>query len=335
MKEAYLYEKANGKAVKCKLCAHRCTIAPGKEGICRVRENRGGTLYSLVYGKAVARNVDPIEKKPFFHFLPGSSSFSIATVGCNFHCSYCQNFDISQMVRDGNEIIGESLPPEDVVRLAVEYDCRSISYTYTEPTIFMEYAYDTACFAKEKGLKNNFVTNGYMTEEALKFVRPNLDAANIDLKAFTDKFYTDMCGAKLEPVLSSIAGMKRLGIWVEVTTLIIPTLNDSPHELREIAEFIKSVGEEIPWHVSRFHPTYRVNDTPATPADILRKAREIGREAGLRYVYTGNIPGDDGENTYCYQCGKLLIRRYGFQVIENVIVDAKCPQCGAVIDGVF
>jgi pyruvate formate lyase activating enzyme len=174
-----------------------------------------------------------------------------------------------------------------------------------------------------------------MTEEALKFVRPNLDAANVDLKAFTDKFYSDMCGARLEPVLSSIAGMKRLGIWVEVTTLIIPTLNDSPHELREIAEFIKGVGEEIPWHVSRFHPTYRVNDTPATPADILRKAREIGREAGLRYVYTGNIPGDDGENTYCYQCGKLLIRRYGFQVIENVIGDAKCPQCGAVIDGVF
>ena len=335
MKEAYLYEKANGKAVKCKLCAHRCTIAPGKEGTCRVRENRGGTLYSLVYGKAVARNVDPIEKKPFFHFLPGSSSFSIATVGCNFHCSYCQNFDISQMVRDENEIIGETLPPEDVVRLAVEYDCRSISYTYTEPTIFMEYAYDTACLAREKGLKNNFVTNGYMTEEALRFIHPNLDAANVDLKAFTDKFYTDMCGARLEPVLSSIAGMKRLGIWVEVTTLIIPTLNDSPHELREIAEFIKGVGEEIPWHVSRFHPTCRVNDTPATPADILRKAREIGREAGLRYVYTGNIPGDDGENTYCYQCGKLLIRRYGFQVIENVIGDAKCPQCGAVIDGVF
>jgi pyruvate formate lyase activating enzyme len=335
MKEAYLYKKEAGGEVRCELCAHRCIIAPGKKGICRVRENRGGTLYSLVYGKAVARNIDPIEKKPFFHFLPASSSFSIATVGCNFRCSYCQNFDISQMVRDGNEIIGENLPPEDVVRLAVEHDCQSISYTYTEPTIFMEYAYDTARLAKEKGLKNNFVTNGYMTEEALRFVHPNLDAANIDLKAFTEKFYTDMCGAKLEPVLSSIAGMKRLGIWVEVTTLIIPTLNDSPHELREIAEFIRGVGEEIPWHVSRFHPTYRVNDTPATPADTLKKAREIGREAGLRYVYTGNIPGDDGENTYCYQCGKLLIRRYGFQVIENVIVDAKCPQCEAVIDGVF
>lgn len=335
MKEAFLYEKVGDGKVKCNLCSHRCVIAEGGKGICQVRENRGGTLYSLVYGKAVAKNVDPIEKKPFFHFLPGSYSFSVATVGCNFRCSFCQNFEISQTVRDEGRVIGEEFLPEDIVRCAVGHNCESISYTYTEPTIFMEYAYDTACLAKEKGIRNNFVTNGYMTEEALDFLHPRLDAANVDLKAFSDKFYTEMCGAKLKPVLSSIAKMKSLGIWVEVTTLIIPTMNDSSGELRQIAEFIKSVGEEIPWHVSRFHPTYRVNDIPSTSTDILDKAREIGREAGLRYVYTGNLPGDDGENTYCYKCGKLLIRRYGFRVLENVLIDGKCPECGAKIDGVF
>lgn len=335
MKEAYLYEKMADGKVKCNLCNHRCVIFPGKRGICGVRENREGVFYSSVYGKAAAKNVDPVEKKPFFHFLPGSYSFSIATVGCNFRCSFCQNFEISQAVRDEGRVIGEELLPEDIVRYAVENNCRSISYTYTEPTIFMEYAYDTACLAKEKGIRNNFVTNGYMTEDALNFFHPHLDAANVDLKAFSDKFYAEMCGAKLKPVLSSIAKMKSLGIWVEITTLVIPTMNDSPEELRQIAEFIKSVGEEIPWHVSRFHPTYRVNDIPSTSTDILDKAREIGREAGLRYVYIGNLPGDDGENTYCYRCGKLLIHRCGFQVLENVVTDGKCPECGAKIDGVF
>ena len=335
MKEAYLYEKLDENNLRCKLCSHRCIIAPGKRGICRVRENRDGKLYSLVYERAAARNIDPIEKKPFFHFLPSSHSFSIATVGCNFNCAFCQNSDISQIVRNDGEIIGEKLTPESIVELAAAHSCKSISYTYTEPTIFMEYACDTARIAKKKGIKNNFVTNGYMTKEALNFLHPNLDAANVDLKAFSDKFYRQMCGAKLKPVLSSIEEMKRLGIWVEVTTLIIPSLNDSDKELREIAEFIKNTGEEIPWHLSRFHPTYKVNNIPSTPVETLRRARKIGKEAGLRYVYSGNVPGDDGENTYCYSCGKPLIRRFGFQMLENVIVEGKCPRCGAVIDGVF
>ncbi len=335
MKEAYLYDKIDGEKTRCKLCSHRCVIAEGAKGVCKVRENRGGTLYSLVYGKAIAKNIDPIEKKPFFHFLPGSFSLSIATVGCNFRCPYCQNSDISQVVRDDGRIVGGDISPEDIVGDAIGHNCQSISYTYTEPTIFMEYAYDTACLAKEKSIRNNFVTNGYMTEEALKFFHPRLDAANVDLKAFTEKFYKEMCGGKLEAVLSSIREMKRMGVWVEVTTLIIPTKNDSPGELRKIAEFIKSVGEDIPWHVSRFHPTYRVNDIRATSVEMLRKASEIGKEVGLRYVYTGNVPGDDGENTYCYSCQKLLIRRYGFEVLENAIVDGKCPQCGTRIDGVF
>ena len=335
MKEAYLYEKLGGKKVKCNLCSHRCVIPEGKAGICQVRENRGGILYSLVYGKAAANNVDPIEKKPFFHFLPGSYSFSIATVGCNFHCRNCQNFDISQIVRDNSRITGEDFSPDEAVRHAVEYDCKSISYTYTEPAIFLEYSYETACIARRKGIRNNFVTNGFMTEEALDFFHPNLDAANVDLKSFRETFYKEMCGGRLKPVLSSIKKMKDLGIWIEVTTLIIPTMNDSTEELREIAEFIRDVGDDVPWHVSRFHPTYRVDNIPSTPIEVLRKAREIGMEAGLRYVYIGNVPGDDGENTYCYKCGKLLIKRSGFQVFENLITDSKCSGCGTVIDGVF
>ena len=335
MKEAYLYDKIEGEKVKCKLCSHRCVVAKGAKGVCKVRENRGGTLYTLVYGKAIAKNIDPIEKKPFFHFLPGSHSLSIATAGCNFRCSYCQNFDISQVVRDDGRIVGDNILPEDIVDDAIGYNSQSISYTYTEPTIFMEYAYDTACLAKEKGIRNNFVTNGYMTEESLRFFHPNLDAANVDLKAFTDEFYSEMCGGKLEPVLSSIREMKGMGVWVEVTTLLIPGKNDSPEELRQIAEFIKGVGEDIPWHVSRFYPTYRVNDIRPTSVEMLQKAREIGKEVGLRYVYTGNVPGDDGENTYCYSCGKVLVRRHGFKVLKNIIVDSKCPQCAATIDGVF
>jgi len=337
MKEAMFYEKLEDKMVKCNLCSHRCSrIADSKRGICGVRENKDGKLYSLVYGKAVARSVDPIEKKPLFHFLPGSRSYSIATVGCNFRCRNCQNFDISQLPKERNIIVGQDVSPEEIVSAAKRNNCKSIAYTYSEPTIFFEYAYDTAKLAKKEGIKNVFVTNGYITEEALKEISLYLDAANIDLKSFSDDFYRKNCGARLKPVLDSIRLYKSLGIWTEITTLIIPSLNDSEEELHKIAEFIKNeVGEETPWHITQFYPTYKLIDLPRTPVTILRKAREIGLEAGLRYVYEGNVPGENGENTYCHNCGKLLIRRFGYSIIENKIKNSACTYCGAEIDGVI
>ncbi|MFH2012259.1 MAG: AmmeMemoRadiSam system radical SAM enzyme [Pseudomonadota bacterium] len=334
MKEAMLYDKLKDGKVKCNLCNHRCTIAPLKRGICGVRENREGILYSLIYNKAISSNIDPIEKKPVFHLFPGSGSFSIATVGCNFKCLHCQNSEISQMPRDHDRIIGRDLSPKEIVSEAIKRKCKSISYTYTEPTIFFEYAYDTAELAHKQGIKNVFVTNGYMTKEALHTIKPYLDAANVDLKAFSDDFYKDICGAKLNFVLDSIRTLKEIGVWVEITTLIIPTTNDSEEELRSIAEFIKEVGEEIPWHVSAFYPTYKLLDRPRTSAKTLNRAREIGLETGLRYVYCGNIPGDEGENTYCYNCKELLIERYGYQILQNRVKGALCPDCGAKIDGI-
>jgi pyruvate formate lyase activating enzyme len=335
MKEAYLYEKLKDKKVRCNLCNHRCIIQDGKAGICQVRKNIDGVLYSLVYEKAIASHIDPIEKKPLFHFYPGSRSFSIATIGCNFKCLHCQNADISQFPRERGGIIGEDLSCEKIVELAQKNNCKSISYTYTEPTIFFEYAYDTACLAKQKGIYNNFVTNGYMTKEALDFISPYLNAANVDLKAFSNEFYKKICGAKLEPVLESLKYMKKLGIWLEVTTLIIPTLNDSEKELKEIAEFIlKELGSDVPWHVSQFYPTYKLSNLYHTPVATLRKAREIGLEVGLKYVYTGNVVGDEGENTFCYNCHKTLIKRFGYHIREYNISDGKCKFCNAKIDGI-
>ena len=336
MREAMFYEKLDDNLVNCNLCSHRCSrIADSKRGICGVRENRGGKLYSLVYGKVVARSVDPIEKKPLFHFLPGSRSYSIATVGCNFRCDNCQNYDISQLPKVRGIIVGEDVSPEEIVLAAKLNNCASIAYTYSEPTIFFEYAYDIAKLASKEGIKNVFVTNGYITPEALREISPYLDAANIDLKSFSDDFYRKNCGALLEPVLDSIRLYKSLGIWTEITTLIIPTLNDSEEELRKIAEFIKNeVGEETPWHITQFHPTYKLIDLPKTPVTILRRAREIGLETGLRYVYEGNVPGETGENTYCHNCGKTLVQRFGYHIQENKIKNSACTYCGAKIDGV-
>ncbi len=335
MKIAMFQETKEGKKVKCGLCSHRCLIAPGKRGICWVRENTDGTLYSLVYNKVIAQNIDPIEKKPLFHFQPGSLSYSIATPGCNFRCMHCQNADISQMPRDHEgTIAGRDAPPAEIVELAKKYRCASISYTYTEPTIYFELAYDTARLAHEAGLKNVFVTNGYITPEALETIRPYLHAANIDLKGFTDDFYKKTCGARLQPVLDAIRLYKQFGIWIEITTLVIPGLNDSDAELRGIAQFVKSVGEEIPWHVSAFYPTYKLTDRPRTPRSTLQRARQIGLDAGLRYVYEGNVPGE-GEDTFCWGCKNRLVRRTGFFVEENNIKDGKCPHCGTKIDGIW
>jgi len=336
MQEARFYEKKEEGKVHCHLCAHECKIDPGKRGLCHVRENQEGTLFTLVYGMVVAENIDPIEKKPLFHFLPGSRSYSIATAGCNFMCLHCQNYDISQFPKKhGGKIPGMARSPEAIVREAKANRCATISYTYTEPTIFLEFAQDTARLAQEQGIKNVFVSNGFMTAESAKALAEVIEGDNIDLKSFRDDFYRKVCKARLQPVLDTIERLKRAGVWIEVTTLIIPGHNDSVEELTEIAQFIKGVGPEIPWHVSAFHPTYQMMDRPRTAAEILLKAREIGLTAGLRYVYTGNIPGQGGENTYCYSCGEVLIERLGYAIKGFILQDGKCPKCQTAIDGVW
>jgi pyruvate formate lyase activating enzyme len=336
MKEAMFYEQeGEGQLVRCGLCRFRCLIGDGARGICAVRENRGGTLYSLVYGKLCAEHVDPIEKKPLFHVMPGSKTYSIATVGCNFHCRHCQNYVISQVDLNTPIQEGEDLTPQEVVQRAIDNQCSSISYTYTEPTIFFEFAYDTARCAREAGLKNIFVTNGYISREALVTIAPFLDAANIDLKGFSEEFYRDVIHARLSEVLDSIVEYRKQGIWLELTTLLIPGLNDSESELRGMAEFIvTNLGIDTPWHVSQFHPTYKLTDRSRTPVATLRRAYDIGRAAGLRYVYEGNVPGEGGENTCCPSCSTLLIKRYGYIIEAGRIRGGACPDCGTTIAGI-
>jgi len=334
MKEAMFYKQEGDHQVRCGLCRFRCLINDGARGICAVRENQGGTLYSLVYGKLCTEHVDPIEKKPLFHVMPGSRSYSIATVGCNFHCKHCQNYTISQVDRNA-PVRGKEQTPEEIVQRAIASDCHSISYTYTEPTIFFEFAYDTARIAHEAGLKNVFVTNGYITSEALAIIAPFLDAANIDLKGFTEGFYRDVVHARLSEVLDSIIEYRKQGIWLELTTLVIPGLNDSDGELQGIAEFIAAnLGVDTPWHVSQFYPTYKLIDLPRTPVATLRRARDIGLAAGLHYVYEGNVPGEGGENTYCPSCSTLLIKRYGYVIETARIINGTCPDCGTAIAGI-
>jgi len=292
MHEALLYEKLEGKNVRCFLCNHGCLISDKNRGICGVRENRNGKLYSLVYGKIIAEHIDPIEKKPLYRFLPRTFSLSIATIGCNFKCLHCQNADISQFTKwkISADIVGEEKKPEEIVKDAIKAKCPSISYTYTEPTVFLEFALDCMKLAKEKGLKNVWVSNGYMTKDALDLIAPYLDATNVDLKAFTEKFYSDVCGAKLQPVLDNLQDIKKRGIHLEITTLIIPGKNDSEKELKQIAEFIKKeLGKDVPWHVSRFFPTYKMAETMPTPREKIYRAVEIGKSVGLKYVYPGNV----------------------------------------------
>jgi pyruvate formate lyase activating enzyme len=335
IKEAMLYEKLDDQRVHCNLCAHRCTIKPDRRGICGVRENRNGVLYSLVYGTLIAEHIDPIEKKPFFHVYPASKSYSIATVGCNFSCDFCQNHDISQMPRSTLMITGNDILPAEIVSQAKKSGSKTIAYTYTEPTVYCELAYDTAKIAHKQGLKNVFVTNGFMTTEAIERIAPYLTAANVDLKSFRDEFYKKRCGARLKPVLESLIKMKEMGIWVEITTLLIPALNDSNEELKDIAQFIAGLGVETPWHISRFHPQFKMLNVPVTSISSLHKAVEIGKQAGVKYVYSGNVPGDEGENTHCSHCGHLLIERYGFKVVSINLTGNKCSKCGTVLDGVL
>jgi pyruvate formate lyase activating enzyme len=300
-----------------------------------VRLNRGGTLYSLNYGKVVACNIDPIEKKPLYHFLPGSKSYSIACVGCNFQCGFCQNWQISQAkIAKELSLFEYKLSPEAIVEAALSGNCPSISYTYTEPTVYFEFAYDVARLAKEKGLSNIFVTNGYMSKDALMLIRPYLDAANVDLKSFSDEFYRKICKAHLNPVLENIILMKKHGIWVEVTTLVIPGKNDSTKELKQIAEFLVSVDCDIPWHISRFHPDFEFNEIQPTDTKSLVSAYDIAKKAGLKHVYIGNVY-NNCENTVCFFCGKTLIKRSGFSVESQHIEKGRCVYCGKDIKGVW
>ncbi len=334
MREAYLYKELDKSRVRCDLCSHRCVIVDGSKGKCEVRENKEGTLYSLVYDRVISENVDPIEKKPLFHFLPGTQSLSIATPGCNFKCFFCQNWQISQMPGDHGSIDGREIPPEKIVSDAIAHGCKSISYTYTEPTIYFELAYDTAKIAHKNGIKNVFVTNGFMTNECLDMIKPYLDAANVDLKSFSEDFYKKNCGGRLKPVLDNIKKMYESGIWVEVTTLLIPGLNDSEKELKEIALFLAGISNSIPWHISAYYPQYKSN-IPPTELNGIRKAIEAGSKAGLKYVYGGNVSGTDYENTNCHGCGSTVIRRNGFYAIDDKLENGCCKKCGNRIDGVF
>jgi pyruvate formate lyase activating enzyme len=332
-RDAQFWQKLDGDDIQCNLCHQVCRIRPGKRGLCGVRENQEGKLMTLVYGNLIAANVDPIEKKPFFHFMPGSLAYSIATMGCNFRCLHCQNADISQAPRETGKVLGGFVPPEEVVAAAEANGCQAIAYTYTEPTIFFEYAYDVAVLAKEKGLKNVFVSNGYTGEEAAKKIMPILDANNIDLKG-DDQFYRKVCKARLEPVQRNIKLFWDSGVWVEVTTLIIPGYNDSEEQLRDIARFLASVSEDLPWHVSAFYPMHKMKGVPRTGVELLRRGLAIGREAGLKYIYAGNIPGES-EDTRCPVCGEVQIERLGYRVMRNSIVDGHCPKCGSPAAGVW
>jgi len=331
--EAILYDRLNDGRVRCRVCAHRCTIERGERGICSVRENVDGRLVSLVYGRLIARDVDPIEKKPLYHFYPGTRAYSIATVGCNFTCKNCQNAYISQYPRDhGGRIVGDPTGPDEVVADAVRNGCHSIAYTYTEPTVAVEFVLDCMRAAEKVGIDNVWVSNGYFTAETAEAILPYLDAINVDLKGITNEVYHEISGGNVRPVLDTIERLHGAGVWVEVTTLVIPGFNDTDDELRWTAEAIRGVSQEIPWHLSRFFPAYRLVDRAPTPIETLERACEIGREVGLEYIYLGNVPGE-GEETVCPACGARLISRSGYRVREVRAKGGICPDCSTPLAG--
>jgi len=343
MKECLNYNKLDDKKVHCYACSHKCSISDGKTGLCGVRQNIKGTLYSLVYEKAIAVNIDPVEKKPLFHFLPGTYAYSFGTLGCNFRCKNCQNYDISQIFNKKGETAkydsikwGIPLSPKDIVKDAIKHNCESIAYTYTEPTIFLEYALDTMKLAKKSGLKNVWVSNGFMSEETLDLIMPFLDAINIDIKSFDDSFYMENCGGRIEPILENCKRLSREKIWLEITTLIIPSLSDDLKMLEKIASFIKTeLGYYVPWHISAFSGaiSWQLKHIQDTPIETIKKTYQIGKKTGLKYIYGGNVWDPKLENTYCPKCGKLLIERIGYK-INRFDKKGKCA-CGKKISGIF
>jgi pyruvate formate lyase activating enzyme len=330
-KEAMLYEKLDS-VLNCHVCQRRCIISNGKSGFCEMRQNEDGILYSLNYAATSSVAVDPIEKKPLFHFYPGSMVFSLGSLGCNFRCRYCQNWNISQA--DIKKTSTRDMPPEEAIRLTKEYGCQSIAWTYNEPTMWFEYTYDSAKLAKKENINTIYVTNGYMSDEALELISPFLDAANVDLKGMSDSFYKELCEANLQPVLDNIQRMYDAGIHIEITNLVIPGYNDSEEDLKALVKFMaEEVGIEVPLHFSRFFPYYQLKDVHPTPVETLEKAQKMAYEAGMKYVYVGNVPGGDSENTHCPECQELLIKRDGFQILVNKLKkENKCPECGAGVD---
>ena len=323
-----------GGEIQCELCPHRCRVAKGKRGICRVRENREGKYYSLVYGNPCAVHLDPIEKKPFHHVLPGTTSFSLATAGCNFQCKFCQNWEISQAAPE--DIYNYEVPPDLMVKRAKEIGARSMAYTYVEPTIFYEYMFDICQLTKKAGLLNVTHSNGFINPEPLKNLCKVLDAANIDLKGFTESFYRELCGGELAPVLETLKTLKKEKVHLEITNLIIPTKNDEISVLKEMCLWMKrELGPDTPIHFSRFYPLYKLKTLPPTPVSTLEKAREVALSAGLEYVYVGNIPGHAGENTFCPKCKKMIIQRTGYMVGEINLKEGRCRYCGKPIPGIW
>jgi len=336
MREALFWNKLTNNKIQCTLCPHNCIIKDDKYGICGVRYNKSGILYTLVYDKIVAASIDPIEKKPLFHVKSGSKVFSIATVGCNFRCKNCQNFSISQYpVINKGKVAGDIVSPVKIVDAAIENNCKSIAYTYTEPTIFFEMAFDTAKIANEKGLLNFFITNGFINNDPLLKILPYLDGANIDLKSFNNDFYVKVAGGKLEPVINTIKTVFKAGKQLEITTLIIPGFNDTKDEIKKIADFIKSLSPDIPWHISAFYPAYQMKNINPTLPETVEKLREVAMNQGLNYVYTGNIRDNNGENTICSNCGKVVIERNGYEIISYNIEKNRCKFCNNIIPGIF
>ncbi|HDQ40086.1 MAG TPA: AmmeMemoRadiSam system radical SAM enzyme [Desulfonatronum sp.] len=333
--EALLWKPLKDGKVQCRLCAHFCVIVPGERGLCGVRENRDGRLMTLVRDKVAALNLDPVEKKPLYHFFPGTKTLSLGTMGCNLSCTFCQNAGLSQSPRQGKAIRGDRISGAQIVALAQQAHAASISYTYSEPTIFFELVAETARLALKEGLRNIIVSNGFQSPECLEAWGELIHAANIDLKAFRERFYHEQCGARLKPVLENLKAIRGLGWWLEVTTLVIPGLNDDPAELRDMAGFIaQELGPDTPWHLSRFHPDHVLLDRPPTPQATLEMAWDIGKQAGLRYVYLGNIvSAHDGENTFCPDCGAVLLKRMGFAVRNVGLRDGDCSHCGKTLPG--
>ena len=323
-----------GGDVRCDLCPRHCRVGPGQRGLCRVRENRGGQYFSLVYGNPCALHPDPIEKKPFFHVLPGTTAYSVATAGCNFHCKFCQNWEISQAAPE--ELFNHDVPPDALVQRARDAKARSVAYTYVEPTVFFEYMLDSARAARAAGFRNVCHSNGFIGAAPLQALVPVLDAANIDLKAFSEAFYRDYCQGALAPVLATLTALRRAGVHLEITNLVIPTLNDDPAHIRDMCLWVRrELGPETPLHFSRFYPLYKLKNLPPTPVTILEQARAAALTAGLEYVYIGNVPGHEAEHTYCPRCKRVIIERSGFIIRGIHLKGGKCGACGKPIPGIW
>ncbi|MBI5731849.1 MAG: AmmeMemoRadiSam system radical SAM enzyme [Candidatus Magasanikbacteria bacterium] len=346
MFKAVLREKLDGQRVRCQACAHYCVIERDNTGVCGVRYNDDGELFLAVYGRPISVHVDPIEKKPLYHFLPGTEIFSLGTVGCNFGCDFCQNWDISQFkiqnprlpgggAKSKIQKFGEEWMPKKIIEHCLKNKIPSIAYTYNEPTIFAEYVYDTARLAKENGLKNVMVSNGYQSKKSLNYLAPVIDAINIDLKAWDEKFYLKICRAKLSVVKENIKLWKEKGVWVEITTLLIPGRNDEEGDLRALAKFLAGVDKGMPWHLSRFFPQYKMTDGKATPLETLIKTYEIGEKVGLKYTYVGNVLETNYEHTFCSRCGEKLIERLGMGIVQNKVKDGACFKCGERVEGIW